>query len=713
MKNNFIYKTVTAILVVIVILTGSIAISSTVIANTLTPINELFPDPVLAELIAINLGLTVDDAVTDAQLHDILVLNLDPAERVEDFTGVGLLINIEHLYADYQGLEHVNWFSALTNLRVVDISGNYVTDLSPLNGNPHLTDLRIVGNDVIYFGEFNDLYLQSLVRTDTWIELRGAEVSFADFAELIDLPYLRHLSIYDMVLDNQTLNILGSLTNLEYLLLFDVEFGNPGFISNLTNLKSLVITNREFENLNFVENLINLEELVLIGSQNISDLRPLSRLSSLRRLEISESQIEDVSPLSGLTNLNFVNLSQNNIYNLRPLAGLNAEVTALFQHTIRPWTRVGDLQELAVYGVNGNDLTIDFQVGIGTFEDGMILWKEEGHNRLFWRSADFSGWLLQDVWQFNHDWYAEHLCEDEICEVYYPYGEDCDEWIRITEICDAECYAILLAYENDREIFDYDYYHGNLNLEVGIVETEFYCPADCDAYVVEDQSGHTPEDEIEDDFGYDDDDLIHDDNVDWWLDWDDDDYWWLDWDPGVDDIGTDPDFDVEAWLAEYFASGSAGGGGNVVSDGDDETNENDGDVDNNYQPSVDNGNNNNDITNNNVQSDVDNDDGGFIVDVGVVGDNNDNGDNYGYTDEDVDNYIGSDTDNVLVDNSQIENGNDTNIQSNDNRYVGLLLVEDSRNLLPILVISGVGIVLIGISAGAVMLKRKPETKSGD
>jgi len=49
MKNNFIYKTVTAILVATVILTGSITISSTVIANTLTPINELFPDQVLAE----------------------------------------------------------------------------------------------------------------------------------------------------------------------------------------------------------------------------------------------------------------------------------------------------------------------------------------------------------------------------------------------------------------------------------------------------------------------------------------------------------------------------------------------------------------------------------------------------------------------------------------------------------------------------------------
>ena len=468
MKNEFKTKIIASILLVVLVLGSSVAFIRTAVANTPVPINQLFPDPVLAELIAINLGLSVGDAVVDAQLHDIFVLNLDPEERVYDFTGVELLINLEHLYADYQGLDHLEWFASLTNLRVVDIAGNDVEDLSPLNNNPYLADIRVAGNPIIDFGDFDDLvetYAQRLVILD-------GDASIDDLIALRELTHLRELMIFDMPLGTDELAVISSLIHLE----------------------SLALMNMEIEGIDFVVNLTNLQELILAGNQSISNLMPLTNLVHLSYLEVTHNALSDISPLSAMNQLDFINLTGNFLIDLRPLSGLGATVVAEFQSVILPVVMVGEEQVFILYDVNGSTPNVTFADDNGIFADGIVIWTEEGNNELLWYSTSFSGSLQQGVWSFEPDWYDYYLCEEYCTEE----DEEDDYWVVVEEDDESE-------YTEDDDLyddFDYDYHHDNVNdgyvldedgnYVLSVVIVESICFVNCDAYLVEDESGSEP-----------------------------------------------------------------------------------------------------------------------------------------------------------------------------------------------------------------------------
>jgi len=507
MKNNFRYKIIVGVLLVALTLTSGIAFITTAIASTPIPISEFFPDPVLAELVAINLGLTVDDEVFEWQLHDVLVLNLDPDERVTDFTGVELLVNLEHFYADYHGLDDLTAFASLVNLRVIDLVGNYVEDLRLLSRLLYLEELRVTGNPIVYFADFEDIMDFEVPP----VVIEG-DVSRDDLLVLLTTVGLSELSLFDVPLDEQLIGLIGGMIGLE----------------------SLTLSGVGLESLDFVEGLVNLRELVLIGN-NLVDV---SLLASLRDLEI-------------------VDLTANNISDLRPLSGLGVNVIAEFQRVALPVVMVGEGQMFDVYDVNGNLPTVDFEVGDGTLEDGMIVWTEEGNNELFWYSSGsnfiFSGLFQQGAWGFEPEWYDYYMCEVD-CD------DDEDEYWMIVVDSDEND-------DSDDELdddFDYDYYYGNVNgvyvldedgnYVLAVVVIESICYEDCDAYLVVDESGHVPENDVDDDdvvadTGHIDDADNPDDEViyyDYVVELNFDDYIPYDFDFYTSDIASDPDFDFDS-----------------------------------------------------------------------------------------------------------------------------------------------------------------------
>ena len=72
------------------------------LASTPEEIREIFPDSIMAELVALNLGMEVADEVTDDELLEIQVLNLNDEAilgNITDLTGINRLNGVEYLYA--------------------------------------------------------------------------------------------------------------------------------------------------------------------------------------------------------------------------------------------------------------------------------------------------------------------------------------------------------------------------------------------------------------------------------------------------------------------------------------------------------------------------------------------------------------------------------------------------------------------------------------
>jgi internalin A len=63
---------------------------------------------------------------------------------------------------------------------------------------------------------------------------------------------------------------------------------------------------------------------LLINGNSISDISPLSGLTSLTRLGLSGNSISDISVLSGLTSLTVLGLQSNSITDISVLSGLTS-----------------------------------------------------------------------------------------------------------------------------------------------------------------------------------------------------------------------------------------------------------------------------------------------------------------------------------------------------------------------------------------------------
>jgi len=90
-----------------------------------------------------------------------------------------------------------------------------------------------------------------------------------------------------------------------------------------------------------ISRLTSLQYLSLNGTQ-ISDLAPLARLTSLQHLSFDITQISDLTPLSRLTSLQHLSLDGTPVTDVTPLEGLTS-----LQHLSLNWTQISDVTPLA------------------------------------------------------------------------------------------------------------------------------------------------------------------------------------------------------------------------------------------------------------------------------------------------------------------------------------------------------------------------------
>ncbi len=145
--------------------------------------------------------------------------------------------------------------------------------------------------------------------------------------------------------------------------------GAPITTADMENLTRLDAPNANISNLTGLEAATNLRELDLsseyvaaeggrINSNSVSDLSPLSGLTSLRRLSLRSNTITDISPVAGLTNLTSLVLDGNSITNISALAGLtNLTLLYLGGNTITDISALAGLTNLEWLDLGGNSIS--------------------------------------------------------------------------------------------------------------------------------------------------------------------------------------------------------------------------------------------------------------------------------------------------------------------------------------------------------------------
>ncbi|MFN0203972.1 MAG: leucine-rich repeat domain-containing protein, partial [Bacteroidia bacterium] len=139
---------------------------------------------------------------------------------------------------------------------------------------------------------------------------RDTQATFLDLGncgltQLPDLSGLPHLTNLNLGIWYYEYNT--STTKWEY----NKYTQNQGEKNQLTDIEGIEVLSDNLVNLNF-------------DSNQVSDISPLGKLSTLTNLSFSYNQVSDISPLEQLTVLTKLHFSSNQVSDISPLEKLTA-----------------------------------------------------------------------------------------------------------------------------------------------------------------------------------------------------------------------------------------------------------------------------------------------------------------------------------------------------------------------------------------------------
>lgn len=139
-----------------------------------------------------------------------------------------------------------------------------------------------------------------------------------------------------------------------------VEELTESTLSNLDSLKFIPTPNR-ISSLKGIERCSNLADIEM-GLQDLSDISPLMTLNKIKRLSLDQNyRIFNIAPLSGLTELEWLNLSENRITDIFPLKNLvNLKYLNLSSNRIVDISvleNMRELRELYLFDASIHDLS--------------------------------------------------------------------------------------------------------------------------------------------------------------------------------------------------------------------------------------------------------------------------------------------------------------------------------------------------------------------
>ncbi len=289
---------------------------------------------------------------------------------ITDVSPLSDLLNVDWMGLEENAISDVSPLSGLVKLNGIGISGNPVTDVSSLAS---LTSLERIDAWRTRISDFSAL---AKLPNLNWIEmgneasisavpsLRGLKAlerlilnncSIKDLSALAELPRLEWLELINNAITD--ISALRSLTSLQTLNLDANAISDVSPLAGLTNLEVLYLENNVISDVSPLVGLKKLQRLKLRNNPNVRGLSALATLTRLDWLELINNDIQDISALRSLTSLRTLKLDANDISDVSPLAGLTGlKVLYLENNDISDVSSLAGLINLERLDLRNNDI---------------------------------------------------------------------------------------------------------------------------------------------------------------------------------------------------------------------------------------------------------------------------------------------------------------------------------------------------------------------
>jgi len=290
-------------------LAGKTAATGKTIKNTIPRYIEINYDPDAADLKIVSVYTNEFDeteALTNwwktlsFEWQSIFKRKLEITDSVglDDIKDMTALSELDLSGNDY--IQSIEPLGRLTNLRLLNLSGTNVSDLTPIR---NLTEL---------------------------VELDLSKTKVFDLAPLKYSVKLARLNINDTEI--RSVGVLEKMVAMENLEMQNSHVFDFEPLSHMTGLVNLNLRNTLLANLMPVSGLAGLMELN-VSKTNIQDLTPLSGLKALVTLNIDSTLVRDAGALSTVEKLQVLHANHTFIADLSPLQKLPALERVYCDHT--------------------------------------------------------------------------------------------------------------------------------------------------------------------------------------------------------------------------------------------------------------------------------------------------------------------------------------------------------------------------------------------
>lgn len=399
-----------------------------------TNIRNINPIRNLNKLKELNISDTYVDNISNLKYANVVQNFKADNIRIDDISVVGFFKDLATLSISNTDVYDISSLAKCSNLTTLDLSGTKVNDVEPLSNLAKLYDVNL-SNTLLT--DVNPL--QGLVNLH-FLNIENTQVS--DITSLSNLGKLNEINFSNTPVTN--INILSNMPHLTKIYcdnsLVSKEMANaykmanpnvlvinesnaliawwnelPSFWKTLLKDQANTSINPTKEELHSIINIRNLKV-----DHYMQDVAPLSRMTNLEYLDLSNSKIDDISPLYGLHNLKSLNISNTKVADLTTLASnknlreLNIENTKV--ESLNPLHEINSLTKIYA---DGSHVSTDEVVELRKHQRQALVVYQTENLRFWWGNLD-------DSWReiFNNHF----LCNSN------PTAEQLQSIINLEEI---------------------------------------------------------------------------------------------------------------------------------------------------------------------------------------------------------------------------------------------------------------------------------------